>query len=257
MRKRLMMDTEQSELPASATLSMIRSPSLAEQAADAIVTGISSGALKPCQRLVETELAGLLKVSRVPLREALKILEAQGIVESVPHRGTRIADFDEKRVDQMCEVRVALERIALAHAVPVYRQDPVQLARLDQIITVMERAADRLEWIEVSKADIAFHREICRTSGHRIVETLWEALARHVFIVFGHEIRDERDARIVGPQHRRLRDLLAAGDAAALYEEIEPHIMRLRRAKGDRHAGPMGGHFAREDQVSAGTISSP
>jgi DNA-binding GntR family transcriptional regulator len=213
----------------SPVLSMVRSPSLAEQAADAIVTGVSAGALKPGQRLVEVELASLLKMSRVPLREALKILEAQGIVESIPHRGTRIAMFDEARVNQICEIRVALERIALSYAAPIYQSNPDLLARLDQIITAMERAADRLEWIEVSKADLSFHREICHASGNSIVETLWEALARHVFIIFGNEIRDERDARAMGPQHRRLRDLLAAGDAATLHTEIEQHIMRLRR----------------------------
>jgi DNA-binding GntR family transcriptional regulator len=209
-------------------LNMVRSASLAEQAADAIVTGVSAGALKPGQRLVETELAGLLNMSRVPLREALKILEAQGIVESIPHRGTRIAMFDDARVYQVCEARIALERIALTYAVPVYRAEPALLSRLDQVIATMARAADRLEWLEISKADLDFHREICRASGNSIVETLWEALARHVFIVFGHEIRDERDAPIMAPQHRRLRNLLAAGDVAALHAEIERHIMRLR-----------------------------
>jgi DNA-binding GntR family transcriptional regulator len=210
---------------------MVRSPSLAEQAADAIVTGVCAGSLKPGQRLVETELANMLNMSRVPLREALKILEAQGIVESIPHRGTRIAMFDETRINQIREARVALERIALSYAAPVYRVDHKLLLRLDKIIADMERAADRLEWIEVSKADLSFHREICHVSGNSIVETLWETLARHVFIIFGNEIRDERDARIMGPQHRRLRDLLAAGDAVGLHAEIELHIMRLRRSK--------------------------
>jgi DNA-binding GntR family transcriptional regulator len=210
---------------------MARSPSLAEQAADAIVTGVSAGALKPGQRLVETEVAGLLKVSRVPLREALKILETQGIVESIPHRGTRIASFDDTRVLQICEARIALERLALSYAVPIYRAEPALFARLDRIIALMARAADRLEWIEISKADLDFHREICRASGNSIVATLWEALARHVFIVFGHEIRDERDAPIMAPQHRRLRDLIAAADLETLNKEIESHIMRLRRRK--------------------------
>jgi DNA-binding GntR family transcriptional regulator len=208
---------------------MARSPSLAEQAADAIVTGVSAGALKPGQRLVEMELASLLNMSRVPLREALKILEAQGIVESIPHRGTRIAMFDDTKVDQICEARVSLERIALRHAAPIYHAEPGLLAGLDRFIAAMERAAERLEWIEISKADLSFHREICRASGNRIVETLWEALARHLFIIFGHEIRDERDAQAIGPQHRRLRDLLAAGDAATLHTEIDQHIMRLRK----------------------------
>ena len=211
---------------------MTRSPSLAEQAADAIVTGISSGALKPGQRLFESELASLLNMSRVPLREALKILEAQGIVESIPHRGTRVALFGDDRVNHICQVRIALERIALASAARVYGEDPHRLSALDRIIETMEKAASRLEWIDVSKADLSFHREICRVSGNDIVQTLWETLARHVFIVFGHAIRDERDARGMGPHHRRLRDLLAAGDVPTLHREIEHHILRLRNPDG-------------------------
>lgn len=210
-------------------LRMARMASLSEQAADAIVTGISAGALKPGQRLYETELANLLSISRVPLREALKILESQGIVESIPHRGTHIASFDDQRVNQICESRIALEQIALSTAAPIYQSDPSLFENLDRIITSMELSAERLEWIDVSKADLSFHREICRVSGNEIVQILWETLARHVFIIFGHEIRDERDAKVMAPQHRRLRDLLAAGDVQALRKEIEWHILRVRR----------------------------
>ena len=174
--------------PSPPTLAIVRVSSLAEQAADVIVTGISSGALKPGQRLYETELAAQLKMSRVPLREALKILEAQGIVDSTPHRGTHIALFGEERVIQICEARIALERLALAGAAPRFLADPKLSAGLDTIIMRMESAAARLDWIEVSKADLDFHREICFISGNEVVSKLWESLARHVFIVFGHEI---------------------------------------------------------------------
>jgi DNA-binding GntR family transcriptional regulator len=209
-------------------LGLTRVASLAEQAADVIVTGISAGALKPGERLYETELARRLNMSRVPLREALKILEAQGIVESTPHRGTRVALFGEEKVIQICEARIALERLALNGAAPRFATDPGLAQGLDMIIGRMERAAQELDWIEVSRADLDFHREICRISANEVVSKLWESLARQVFIVFGHEIRDERDAAIIGPQHKVLRGLLIAGDVDALFNEIERHIMRLR-----------------------------
>lgn len=228
---------EQATAPVAAKLHMARSPSLADQAADAIVTGIAAGVLRPGQRLIETELASLLNMSRVPLREALKILEAQGIVESVPHRGTSIALFGDDRFNNICEARIALERLALTSAAPRYKQDPALLESLDRLIGTMERAASRLDWIDVSKADLGFHREICRVSGNQIVLTLWETLARHVFIVVGHEIRDERDAAVIGPQHRKLRDLLAAGDVKALHADIERHILRLRAKVNSGRAG--------------------
>jgi DNA-binding GntR family transcriptional regulator len=209
-------------------LPLVRSRNLGEQVADAIVDGVASGALLPGQRLVETELAQQLQVSRVPLRESLKMLEAQGILESEPHRGARVAEFDDLKIDHICEARVALEKIALRDAMAAYRADPAAIARLDQILARMERAAEALDWTAISKADLAFHREICAVSGNDVVITLWETLARHVLIVFGREIRSERDAKNIGPQHRRVRDMLLTADLPALEAEIERHITRLR-----------------------------
>lgn len=214
-------------------LAMTRGLSLAEQAADVIVTGIYSGALEPGARLYEKDLAHRLNMSRVPLREALKILEAQGIVESIPHRGSRISLFGDERANQIVEARIALERIAVTAAAPKFKADPSLAADLDRHIARMETAAAWLDWVAISKADLNFHREICRVSGNEIVGKLWESLARHVFIVFGHEKRSSEDAADLGAQHRRLRDLLIAGDAAALQTEIEAHILRLRR-RSDR-----------------------
>jgi DNA-binding GntR family transcriptional regulator len=139
-------------------------------------------------------------------------------------------------VTQICEARIALERLAIAGAAPKFKANPELSVSLDGVIARMEGAAARLDWIEVSKADLDFHREICRISENEIVAKLWESLARHVFIVFGHEIRDERDAAIMGPHHRLLRDQLIAGDVMALNVEIERHIMRLRAKSGESEA---------------------
>lgn len=223
--------------PGSPLLSLTRSPSLAEQAAEAIVAGIASGAVKPGQRLVETELAGLLDMSRVPLREALRILEAQGIVESTQYRGKHVTLFDDEKIDQICEARIALERIALRGAVVGFGRNPERLAGLERIIARMEEAARRRSWLDINEADIGFHREICTMSGNTVVITLWESLARHVLIVFGLEIRSEKDADVMAPTHRQLLQLLALGDIAALDKEIEKHILRLRRGRGAKQRG--------------------
>ena len=73
--------------------------------------------------------------------------------------------------------------------------------------------------------------EICQASGNDVVITLRETLARHVLIVFGREIRSEQDAAGMGPQHRRVRDMLLTADLPALEAEIERHITRLRNRR--------------------------
>jgi DNA-binding GntR family transcriptional regulator len=218
-------------------LAAVQPRSLAEQVADSIVDGIAAGALLPGQRILEVELAGQLRVSRVPVREALKSLAAQGIIEQAPHRGTRIVAFDEQRIGRICEVRAALEKIAARDAARAYGAEPARLAGLDAAIEGMRRCIGQRDWVGVNKADIAFHREICQASGNEIVAILWEAIARHVLIVFGREILSETGREEIVDHHRALRDLLAAGPSRRLAAAVEGHILRLRRDRVGAAAG--------------------
>ena len=210
-------------------LQLVKSRSLPDQIADAIVEGIAAGALSPGQRLIELELARQLAVSRVPLREALKTLEAQGIVAREQNRGVRIVELDEARIDRVCEVRAALETIAARGALATYRASPEHLARLDAPIRMMDDAVRRGDWAGVNKADLAFHREICLASRNEIVTTLWQGLARHVLMIFGREILTEVGQSQIVKQHRDFVAELLAADTAALPPLVEGHIMRLRR----------------------------
>ena len=202
--------------------------SLANRIADRIVDAIASGGLEPGQRLIEVEIAAALGVSRMPLREALKLLEAQGILAVTPRRGAVIVGFDEQRTRQICEARLALERLALHDAAAALRADPAGPAVLDRLILQMRQKAEQGDWLAAGKADLEFHRRIVLAARNPVVAMLWEALALHVLIVFGREIRSEQDAARLVEQHVRLRDLLLEGPPGALNREIDRHIMRLR-----------------------------
>ena len=202
-------------------------PQLGEAVADAVVNALAQGILVPGQRIVEADLAAQLKLSRVPIREAIKILHAQGIVQVVPNRGARVVAFDRTFVEQIFEVRVALEKVALKHARENYVADPRRLDALREIVSRMERAAHWLDWVEFRRCDVDFHREICRASGNVIVLKLWEAIARHITIIFGLELAAERDFELVIEQHRELIERLAADDPT-LERILEQHITRLR-----------------------------
>jgi DNA-binding GntR family transcriptional regulator len=215
--------------PATAALNLITARSLPDQIADAIVEGVALGILRPGQRLVEIDLARQLSVSRVPLREALKTLQAQGILERTPHRGARLVELDEGSIDRVCEVRAALETIAARHAMATLKIDRRRAEPLESVLRLLERAVRDGDWAGVNTADLAFHREICRASDNDIVTILWEALARHVRMIFGREILGEKAQTRIVQQHRDLYQFLLAGDTAGLAEHIESHIMRLRR----------------------------
>jgi DNA-binding GntR family transcriptional regulator len=213
----------------AASLQMVKSRSLPDQIADAIVEGIAAGVLLPGQRLIELDLASQFSVSRMPLREALKTLEAQGILARGQNRGVRIVELDDSRIDKICEVRAALETIAVRHAIATFRAEPERLQRLEAVLAEMEEAVQRGAWAAVNRADLAFHREICLASKNEIVITLWQGLARHVLMIFGREILTEAGQSRIVDQHREFIATLLAGDDAMLPGLVERHIMRLRR----------------------------
>jgi DNA-binding GntR family transcriptional regulator len=197
--------------------------------ADRLVEAIAAGELAPGQRLVEVEVAGRLAVSRVPLREAMKSLEAQGILVAEAHRGTRVAPFDEGWARSVRRARIALERLAFRDAAPRFRAEPERFAALDRLVQTMERRAAHDDWLSVIKADLGFHRTVVRAAGDGILATLWETLARHVLIVFGRETRPNWAVLRHGEKHRELMQALGAGEPDELDREVERHILRVPR----------------------------
>jgi DNA-binding GntR family transcriptional regulator len=209
-------------------LRLVRTKSLSDQVADSIVEGIAAGSLAPGQKIIEVALADRLQVSRVPVREALKILEAQGIVVSRPHRGVRVVAFDQAKIAQIYEVRLFLETLAIRDACAKPESMATLLGRLDAVLVRMEECLRRGDLLGVTQADMAFHREICLASENEIVITLWETLARHMLIVFEQELKGDADRAHIVEHHRALRQALESGDAASLAKEIEAHILRIQ-----------------------------
>jgi DNA-binding GntR family transcriptional regulator len=209
-----------------ARLPPIADRSLADQVAQILVQGIAAGRIARGDRLIETRLARDFGISRIPLREALRELEIQGIVSAEPRRGRRVADFDDLQVHHVCEARLALERLAVRAAAETYKREPHRLAALDRLLKDMrDNIGPKADRLKINQADIDFHSEIYAASGNACLQTLWDMLSRQVVIVFALETFNRLDPRRNYEQHVKLRDLLARADAKALDREIEGHIM--------------------------------
>lgn len=211
------------------SLSQLPRQPLPQQVADRIVEAVAAGAILPGERLTDSSIAKRLGVSRGPVREAMKILEAQGIIVSSPHRSTHVVDFGQQKVVQIARARVAIETAAFADAARAYAAKPERLAELDRILVQMEQCAAAGDLNGVTRADLAFHRAVVAVSGNEIFLTLWETIARHMRISFNLELQDDTVPVTEIPRHHRmLRDALARGDREAVEREIERHILRLQ-----------------------------
>src|SRR5918911_931158 len=103
---------------------------MVEQAAEAIVAGAARGIFLPDDRLVEAEIARDLGISRVPVREALRLLESQGIVVSTPYKGMRLMQVSNRGVAELMRVRLALETLAVQEALRQGGQERFRVLRL-------------------------------------------------------------------------------------------------------------------------------
>lgn len=210
--------------------------SLAASIANSVAEAIATRHLKPGERVVELTLAEQMGVSRVPVREALKVLHAQGILSGGSHRGYRVATFDDETVQNVIEVRLMLETILLRGAVARWRADGADLSGLDEAIGRMKMAAKIDNRLRSLEADLDFHRAIAQAARNDIAATLWEAIARHVMIIFAQEEYRDDDLNAIVAQHEAFRDYIArAVEEEHSDEEIaaalQHHLLQVSRAK--------------------------
>ncbi|GAB4189375.1 MAG: GntR family transcriptional regulator [Thalassobaculales bacterium] len=193
-----------------------------DQVVEAIIAGAAEGLFLPGDRLVEAEIARALDISRVPVREALRILESQGIVINSPYKGMRLMTVDRERLHDVLSVRVALEKLAVQEALA--RPGGLALAPLAAMVEEMERMARIGDHYGIATCDTDMHRALCRMSGNAVLLSMWETLSRQLTVIFGLSSLEKRLETIVD-EHRRLLEVLAGGDPAAIDREIETHIM--------------------------------
>ncbi len=216
-----------SDIPALVPLS---GATLTDQVADRIVEGIAARTLLSGARLIETEMAVALGVSRVPVREAIRLLTSQGIVVANPRRGVWVADFDAAWARQLHDARVAIERLGAHIAAGIIRADPVARDRLEACVVGIERA--RGDWLSVNRADIAFHTAMFEIAASPLMLTLWHAISRHVLIMFSIETYRDVDFDRVVREHRVYIDTLMTGTPAEIDEEIDRHVAGLQTFSG-------------------------
>jgi DNA-binding GntR family transcriptional regulator len=207
---------------------------MAATVADEIAWAVAAGHLNPGEKLNETELGERMG-------EALKILHAQGIVTGEQNRGYRVAAFDDKTIRDVLEVRVQLETILLRDAILSWRARRDMATALDAPLAALQDAADKDDRAASLAADLAFHRAIAESSGNEISSILWEAIARHVLIIFSrHDYRDD-DLNAVVRQHKAFKrgivDMIKSdADAESIRKRLEDHLLQVARARSQKRA---------------------
>ncbi len=195
-------------------LRLSRRPSLARAAADRLREAILEGALVRGQHLVEIETARDLGISRGPLREAFKMLSAEGLLEIREDRGVFVPDYAPEEIEQMIVARATME--GMAARLFVLRAGPKDRARVDMLIGEMARtsvAGSSREWREL---DWMFHETVMTGSRNRFIMRAWSNLGTllRVYMMQLNPLYDLERPRVL-ETHRALAASVLGGDPDA------------------------------------------
>ncbi|WAL64099.1 GntR family transcriptional regulator [Amycolatopsis cynarae] len=202
---------------------------LGDEAADRIREEIFAGRFPPGGALREVELAASLEVSRGSVRDGLAILEREGLVQSVWHKGTRVIELTESDIREVYAVRAALDRLAATTA--ARHAAPEHLDELDRLVRAMA-AGHEGPATGLLALDIEFHERIYQAAGNRRLLEAWHAVRSQVYLFQSHRIRlgaeEYRDR--LAEEHGELAALIRARDTTRLPQLAEEHVRSAQRA---------------------------
>ncbi|EFL28328.1 putative transcriptional regulator, GntR family protein [Streptomyces himastatinicus ATCC 53653] len=204
-----------------------RSSSLASEVARRLRAAIVDGEFDLGEALSEDGLASALGVSRTPVREALRMLQLQGLVEIVPKSGTYVFQPTEDEIFELCEYRTTLEIRAAQLALE--RNPEAALAAMRRAVEAMTDALAGNNTKAYGIADTAFHEAFFAHCGNRYLSDAYQmSLARvsalRVHLTFLATTEPARSFE----EHRRIIEIFAEGRLAELEEILKAHIMRTR-----------------------------
>ncbi|MFM8155654.1 MAG: GntR family transcriptional regulator [Actinomycetes bacterium] len=196
-------------------------PTAQENVLRELRSDIVHGVLAPGSQVVQEALAQRYGVSRVPLREALKILEGEGLVNYHPHRGYFVMELSADDLLEVYRLRSILEAEALRAAVPALTED--DLARLGELLAEVETASGQGDLASLTLANRAFHFAIFERSRSprlvRLLHQLWDATDVYRAIYF----RSEANRARIEEEHRLILAALRARDAEAAVDAHDGH----------------------------------
>ncbi|MCX7657708.1 MAG: GntR family transcriptional regulator [Oscillospiraceae bacterium] len=196
--------------------------SLREQVFRELEKAILDGVYSPGDSLIELKLSSELGVSRTPVREALRQLELEGLVKTIPNKGAIVIGVSEKDMEDIYNIRMVLESLASKWAAENITDE--ELSELGDVVELQEFYAAKGDAVRVWQLDTKFHEIIFSSSGSKPL--------KHTLSNFHHYIQRAREmsvksagrAESVTKEHRRIYEALKARNGEAAAKLAEEHV---------------------------------
>lgn len=189
---------------------------------------ILKGELKPGERLMEIALAQRLGVSRTPVREAMRKLELEGLVVMIPRRGAQVANITEKDLNDVLEVRIALENLSIQKACSCMTEE--ELEKLKEAALKFESMTENGNLVRLAEADVEFHEVIYQSSDNRRLNQVLNNLREQIYRYRVEYLKDEATRKTLVKEHEEIYEAIRARDVKKAQEIAYRHIENQREA---------------------------
>ena len=190
---------------------------------------ILKGELKPGERLMEIQLANKLGVSRTPVREAIRKLELEGLVLMIPRKGAEVAEITRQDMEDVLEVRTALEELAVKDACDHITD--AQLSELKKASNEFKKALlEGKDLVTCADADMHFHDVILSATNNRRLIQMLNNLSEQMYRYRMEYLKDERTHKTLIEEHDAIRRALKKHDKVKAGAAIRVHIDNQKRS---------------------------
>ena len=189
---------------------------------------ILKGELKPGERLMELQLAAKLGVSRTPIREAIRMLEQEGLAVTIPRKGAEVAKMTEKDMEDVLQIREALDELAAKIAC-----EQISEEQLEELVATMHEFEESTKTDNVKKiaeADVKFHDIIYQSTGNPKLVNMLNNLREQMYRYRVEYLKEEQTRNLLVSEHEELVKAIREGDVQKAQDISFHHLENQRKA---------------------------
>ena len=183
---------------------------------------ILKGELKPGERLMELQLAAKLGVSRTPIREAIRMLEQEGLAVTIPRKGAEVAKMTEKDMEDVLQIREALDELAAKIAC-----EQISEEQLEELVATMHEFDESTKTDNVKKiaeADVKFHDIIYQSTGKPKLVNMLNNLREQMYRYRVEYLKDENNYPTLMKEHKDIVEGLVRKNKMQVSETMHQHV---------------------------------
>lgn len=184
---------------------------------------ILKGELRPGERLMELQLAAKLGVSRTPIREAIRMLEQEGLAVTIPRRGAEVAKMTEKDMQDVLQVREALDELAASIACELITKE--ELESLENAMQEFEAATRTKDIKKIAETDMVFHDIIYQATRNPKLVNILNNLREQMYRYRVEYLKDEKNYPILLKEHQEILDGFIEKNKALVTDSMRKHVI--------------------------------